>query len=249
MSGYSPATVYFMGTCLVDLFYPEVGLAGMELIRRAGVRVIYPRHQGCCGQPAFNSGYREEALAVARSQLRCFPREIPIVVPSGSCAGMVVEHWPELFSGEPDEPQARAVASRTWELTHFLVDQLRLTLRDLGEPTEIAIHTSCSCRNELHIEDRIERLVAQLENVTVLEQPRKAECCGFGGTFSIKQPELSAAMVHDKIEALESTAAERVVSQDCGCLMNIGGALEKQQRTLRPQHIAEFLLERTDDRE
>lgn len=241
-----PAEIYFMGTCLVDLFYPQAGLAGMELIRREGVRVIYPQGQGCCGQPAYNSGYREEALSVARSQLRCFPKEIPVVVPSGSCAGMVIHHWPELFAGEADESEALQLAARTVELTQFLVDQLDLQLTDLGAPTEIAVHTSCACRNELRVEERIESLIGQLANVTVLEQPRKAECCGFGGTFSIKQPEISGAMVQDKTDALDSTGATRVISQDCGCLMNIGGALEKQQRTMQPQHIAEFLLERTD---
>ena len=139
------------------------------------------------------------------------------------------------------------MSRRTVELTQFLVDQLNLQLEDLGEPTEIAVHTSCSCRNELKVEDRIESLLSQLNQVTVLEQPRKAECCGFGGSFAIKQPEISGAMVQDKTDALHSTGATRVVSQDCGCLMNIGGALEKQQRTMQPQHIAEFLLERTHE--
>ena len=243
----TPDTVYFMGTCLVDLFYPQAGMAGMELLRHQGIEVIYPQKQGCCGQPAFNSGYREEALAVARSQMQCFPREIPIVVPSGSCAGMVIHHWPELFAGEADEAAARSVSGRTIELTQFLADVLDLQLTDLGTPTEIAIHTSCSCRNELKVADRIESLVAQLSNVTVQEQPRKAECCGFGGTFSIKQPDLSGSIVNDKCDALESTGAARVVSQDCGCLMNIGGALEKRQQSMQPQHIAEFLLERIQE--
>lgn len=243
-----PAEIYFMATCLVDLFYPSAGLAGMELIEQTGVRVIYPKKQGCCGQPAFNSGYRDEALAVARSQMRCFPKEIPVVVPSGSCAGMMIHHWPELFSGEPDEAEALGVAARTVELTQFLVDHLDLQLKDLGAPVDIAVHTSCSCRNELKIEDRIESLLGQLSNVTVIEQPRKAECCGFGGSFSIKQPEISGAMVEDKVKALDSTKAARVVSQDSGCLMNIGGALEKQQNSMQPQHIAEFLLERTRER-
>ncbi len=245
MQELRPNQIYFMGTCLVDLFYPQAGLAGMELIRGAGIEVIYPQKQGCCGQPAFNSGYREEALRVARSQMRCFPREIPIVVPSGSCASMMIHHWPELFAGEVDEAQAQSVADRTIELTRFLVDRLNLQLMDLGEPAEITVHTSCSCRNELKIADRIESLLGQLANVEVLEQPRKAECCGFGGTFTIKQPDLSGAIVSDKCEALESTGATRVVSQDCGCLMNIGGALEKREQTIQPQHIAEFLLERT----
>lgn len=240
-----PTTIYFFGTCLIDLLYPKAGLAGMQLIRNAGVRVIYPEKQSCCGQPAFNSGYRDEALRVARAQLACFSEDYPVIVPSGSCAGMIKHHWPELFAGQPDEQHALAVARRTFELTEFLVDVLDLQLTDLGEPVQVAIHTSCSARREMQVADRIDSLVAQLANVEVLEQAHKTECCGFGGTFAIKQAEVSGAMVEAKSNALHETGAQRVISQDCGCLMNIGGALEKQKRNLPTQHIAEFLLERT----
>lgn len=239
-----PSSIYFFGTCLVDLLYPKAGLAGMQLIRREGVEVIFPNDQTCCGQPAFNSGYREEALAVARSLLACFPRDIPLVVPSGSCAGMIKHHWPTLFSGQPDEPVALALATRTYELTGFLVDVLRIRLSDLGKPTKVAIHTSCAARRELGLADRIESLVAQLDKVELVTQAHKAECCGFGGTFAIKQADLSGAMVRDKTDALHASGAQRVISQDCGCLMNIGGALEQQGSGTQTQHIAEFLLER-----
>jgi L-lactate dehydrogenase complex protein LldE len=238
--------VYFFATCLVDLLYPQAGLAGMQLLRREGVEVIFPDGQTCCGQPAFNSGYRDEALAVARAQLACLRREIPVVVPSGSCGGMIRHHWPELFAGQPDEAQALAVAARCYELTGFLVDVLDIRLTDLGEPIEIAIHTSCSARREMGVADRIESLVAQLDKVEVLAHERSTECCGFGGTFAIKLGEVSGAMVKDKTDALRATGARRVVSQDCGCLMNIGGALARQGNDPPDtQHIAEFLLERT----
>jgi L-lactate dehydrogenase complex protein LldE len=240
-----PHSVYFFATCLVDLLYPKAGLAGMQLLRREGVDVVFPERQTCCGQPAFNSGYRDEALQVARAQLACFPRDLPVVVPSGSCAGMLRHHWPELFAGQADELQARSVAARTWELTEFLVDILDMRLTDLGEPTRIAVHTSCSARREMGVADRIESLLGQLANVEVLEQARKAECCGFGGTFAVKQADVSGAMVKDKTDALRATGATRVVSQDCGCLMNIGGAFDKQGDGPATQHIAEFLLERT----
>lgn len=240
-----PDEIYYFGTCLIDLLYPKAGLAGMQLIREAGVRVIFPQNQTCCGQPAFNSGYREEALAVARSLMKCFPRDIPLVVPSGSCGGMIKSHWAELFEGQPDEAEAIAVANRTIELTDFLVNVLDLKLTDLGEPTKVAIHTSCSARREMKVADHIESLVAQLENVEVLEQERKPECCGFGGTFSVKQTDISGAMVLDKTNSLRETGAEQVISQDCGCLMNIGGAFEKQGNPLETKHIAEFLWERT----
>ncbi len=241
--------VYFFGTCLIDLLYPKAGLAGMQLLRGAGIDVVFPDNQTCCGQPAFNSGYRDEARTVARQLMRCFPHDLPIVVPSGSCAGMIKHHWPELFAGEAEEAAAVGIAGRIFELTEFLVTQLDLQLSDLGAPTRIAIHTSCSARREMGVADHIESLVGQLNNVEILEQERKPECCGFGGTFAVKQAEISGAMVKDKTDALRATGAERVVSQDCGCLMNIGGAFAKQQadgdgRALPTQHIAEFLMER-----
>jgi L-lactate dehydrogenase complex protein LldE len=241
----APEKVYFFATCLIDLMYPKAGLAGMQLVKRAGVEVIFPRDQTCCGQPAFNSGYRDEALAVARAQLASFKRDIPVVVPSGSCAGMIKHHWPELFEGESDEQRALDVAARTYELTEFLVDVLDVRLNDLGTPTRIAIHTSCSARREMGVADRIQSLVAQLDSVEVLTQDRESECCGFGGTFAVKQADVAGAMVKDKTDALRATGAERVISQDCGCLMNIGGAFEHQGDGPTTQHVAEFLLERT----
>jgi len=241
----APEQIYFFATCLVDLLYPKAGLAGMQLVKRAGVDVIFPDDQTCCGQPAFNSGYRDEALVVARAQIACFKRDIPVVVPSGSCTGMIRVHWPELFAGEPDEAQALAVVARTYELTEFLVDVLDVRLKDLGEPIKIAVHTSCAARREAEVGDRIQSLVAQLDGVELLVQEREAECCGFGGTFAVKQADVSGAMVKDKTDALRATGATRVISQDCGCLMNIGGALEHQGDGPSTQHIAEFLLERT----
>jgi len=240
-----PDNIYFYGTCLVDLIYPQTGVAAMELIKAAGVNVIFPPQQSCCGQPAFNSGYRSDALKVARSQLACFPKNIPIVVPSGSCAGMIKHHWPELFKGEKDEQQAKEISSRIYELTEFLVDVLNIQLKDLGEPVKIAIHTSCSARREMGVAEKIDSLVEQLENVEVIEQKNKQECCGFGGTFAIKQADISGAMVADKSKAIIDTGAEVLISQDCGCLMNIGGALEKQKQTQRILHIAQFISERT----
>lgn len=249
MNTESSKEIYFFATCLVDMLYPNAGLSAMQLIRNEGIRVIFPKKQGCCGQPAFNSGYRDEALNVARALMNCFPREIPIVVPSGSCGGMIKHHWPELFVHQPDEAQALSIASRTIELTEYLTQHLHIQLTDLGEPTKIAIHTSCSARREMQVAEHIESLVAQLDNVEVIEQQRKAECCGFGGTFSIKQADISGAMVKDKTDCLQATGADSVISQDCGCLMNIGTAMEKQQTELQQpamqtQHIAEFLWER-----
>lgn len=240
-----PDAVYVFATCLVDLLYPDAGLAAMQLLRREGIRVLFPRDQTCCGQPAYNAGYRGDALAVARAQLDSLARDIPVVVPSGSCAGMIRTHWPELFAGDPDEDRARAVASRTFELTEFLVDVLAVRLDDLGEPVRVAVHTSCSARRELGVATRIDTLLAQLERVEVRPHAHPAECCGFGGTFAVKLADVSGAMVSDKTEALCASGASVVVSQDCGCLMNIGGALDRQGQDMQTRHIAQFLWERT----
>ncbi len=242
-----PDSVYFFATCLVDLFYPKAGLAGMALLKREGLSVIFPRNQTCCGQPAYNSGYREEARRVAAAQLDLFSADYPIVVPSGSCAGMMKHHYPRLFEGTDRYRQAVAVAERVWELTGFLNDVLKISLQDRGEPMRVALHTSCSTRREMGMAHAAESLLAQLDRVELVEQDHKAECCGFGGTFAVKQPEISAAMVEDKTRALRESGAQRVVSQDCGCLMNIGGAFEWQGEGPMTQHIAEFLWERTHD--
>ncbi len=245
--------VYFFGTCLIDLVYPQAGMSGIKLLEREGINVIYPQQQTCCGQPAWNSGYRDEAREVAALQLSLFNKELPIVVPSGSCAGMMKTHYPALFKGSEHESLALQHASRVYELTEFLVDVLDIQLEDLGEPQEIAIHTSCAARREMGVADKIESLVSQLSNVTVLEQEHKAECCGFGGTFAVKEAKISASMVADKTENIRNTGATQLISQDAGCLMNISGAFEHQSDDQTNDqgkgpdcdHIANFLWDRT----
>jgi L-lactate dehydrogenase complex protein LldE len=239
-----PETVYFFGTCVIDLFYPGAGLAGMELLRHAGIRVVFPPDQSCCGQPARNSGYLDEARAVALKQMQAFPNDWPIVVPSGSCAGMMKTHYPDLFEGRPEHDRAKAFSARVFELTDFLVNVLDVKLEDKGEPVRVTWHGSCHSMREMGVVDQPKSLLRQLANVTLVENPREKECCGFGGTFAVRQPEISAAMVTDKVAALEETGAAEVLSGDCGCLMNINGALEKAKKRLHGRHIAEFLLER-----
>jgi L-lactate dehydrogenase complex protein LldE len=240
-----PSRVYFFGTCLIDMLYPNAGMAAITLLQREGLEVIFPQNQSCCGQPAFNSGYRDEALKVARSQLNLFKEAIPIVVPSASCGGMMLHHWPELFEGQPDHQQACDVAARVVEFADFLANTLQIALQDQGEPTYIAVHHSCSAQREMNVASATDKLLAQLNHVMVERHQRPTECCGFGGTFAIKQPDISGAMVEAKTQAICATSAKSVISQDCGCLMNITGYAEKQQHDLKGQHIAEFLLERT----
>ena len=242
-----PEAVYYFGTCLADMLYAEAGMAGIRLLQREGIRVIYPRGQSCCGQPAFNNGHRDEARAVAAAQIKLFPKDIPVVLPSGSCAGMMRRHYPYLFEGYPEEATAKALAERVFELTEFLVHVAGVALEDRGDPIRVTWHGSCHSQREMGIRDEPKTLLRQLAKVELVELQREKECCGFGGTFSVKQPDVSAAMVTDKAADIEQSGAEKIVSGDCGCLMNITGALGKKGSAVLGRHIAEFLLERTDD--
>ena len=240
--------VFFFGTCLVDLFYPAAGLSAIQLLQSEGVRVVFPRGQTCCGQPAYNSGYREEARAVAAAQLRLFSGTLPVVVPSGSCAGMIRCHYRELFAGDPLEAEAEDFASRVVELTQFLRDVLDARLVDRGEKIRVAWHGSCHALREAGVDDEPLGLLARLSHVEVAPLSRERECCGFGGTFAVRHPEISAAMVEDKAEAVAAAGADVVLSGDAGCLLNIGGRLEAKGVRVRTAHVAEFLWERTRER-
>ncbi len=239
-----PDRAYFYGTCLIDMFYPEAGLHGIQLLEHCGINVVYPEAQSCCGQPAYNSGYDDEARSVAAAQIRCFPEDIPLVVPSASCASMIRHHYPSLFANTALAQQAQHLAERTFELTEFLVRVCQLQLKDQGQPVKIAIHHSCSSQRHMRVAEYGNELLSQLNNVAVVTQARSAECCGFGGTFAIKAPEISNAMVQDKCDNLMATGAERLLSGDCGCMLNISGALQKRGDRLGEQHIASFLWER-----
>jgi L-lactate dehydrogenase complex protein LldE len=240
-----PDTVYVFGTCLIDLVVPGAGLAAMRLIERAGVRVVFPQAQTCCGQPAYNSGYRDEARRVAIAQLDAFPADLPIVVPSASCAGMLKVHYPLLLADTPQAARAAAFAGRVVEFTDFLARVLDVRLTDLGPPIRVAVHNSCSSRREMGVADATMDLLGRLAQVELVEPERAQECCGFGGTFAIKQPEISAAMAADKTSAIAATGARILVSQDCGCLMNLGGTLARRGTGPKVQHVAEFIWERT----
>jgi len=240
-----PEAVHFFGTCLIDLFYPQAGLAAMRLLDQAGIRVLYPQAQTCCGQPAYNSGYRDEARAVAAAQLDAFPGDWPVVVPSASCAGMLRVHYPRLFAGTEQEARAQALAGRVYELAEFLIRVLDLTPADTGPPLLVALHNSCSARREVRAAGDAVELLGRLSNVRVVEPDRADECCGFGGTFAVKQPALSAAMAADKTAAIAATGAPLLVGQDMGCLMHLDGSFRHRGDGPRVEHIAELLWERT----
>lgn len=239
-----PNTVYYFGTCLMDMFYPEAGMAGIKLIRSEGLRVIFPRRQTCCGQPAYNSGFPKEAKKVALKQIEIFPENYPIVVPSGSCAGMLKHHYPLLFKGDARLDSIQQFSNRIVELSEFMVRTLNVKLEDRGAPIKVTWHSSCHALREMQIIEYSKSLIRQLQNVQLIELQNEFECCGFGGTFAVKQPDISGAMVSDKVADIQQTAAARLLTGDCGCLMNISGAMEYQKIPIKGQHFAEFIWER-----
>lgn len=240
-----PSRVYLFGTCLVDAMYPKAGMAAIRLLQQAGVDVVFPREQSCCGQPAYNSGFPDEARQVARKQLDVFDKDYPIVVPSGSCGGMMKHHYPYLFAGLPEWERARRFADRVFEWAEFMRHVVRADFEDRGPPITVTWHSSCHAMREMQVTEDAKALIRQLEHVNLVELTREDECCGFGGTFAVKQPEISAAMVYDKTEDIRQTGAGQVLSGDCGCLMNITGTLEHRRIPVTGQHVAEFIWERT----
>jgi len=239
-----PEKVYYFGTCLADMFYPEAGLAGIKLIQQQGVQVIFPARQTCCGQPAYNSGFPAEARAVAGKQVELFYKDYPVVVPSGSCAGMMRHHYPKLFENDPAIDRVKKFSERIFELAEFLVNVLKIKLEDRGQPVKVTWHSSCHAMREMKVTEDSKALIRQLKNVELIELENEYECCGFGGTFAVKQPQLSGVMVNDKVEYIRQTGAARVLSGDCGCLMNISGAMDYQEIPITGQHLAEFIWER-----
>ena len=238
-----PANVYLYGTCVLDLFDPEAGVAALELMEREGIDVHYPQEQTCCGQPAYTSGFPDQARAVAARQIPLFGNDWPIVVPSGSCAGMMKHHWPKLFAGDSVlEPLAKSISERVFELTEFLLHVAKVDWTDKKVTDPLVLHTSCSARREMDTHINAKALLNQINGLDVLIQDHESECCGFGGAFAIKHPEISAAMASDKADALEATGAKVVVSADCACLLNINGTLAKRHSVLKGQHLATYLL-------
>jgi len=240
-----PEKVYFYATCLVDLFDPESGLDAMALLEQQGIEVIFIEKQTCCGQPAYSSGYETEARNIAQTQMALFPENWPVIVLSGSCGGMMHHHYRRLFKGADNQESVDAFCDRVFELTEFLVNICRVQLKDKGEKTSVVMHTSCAARREMNVHKTATQLLAQLDNVELTEQAYESECCGFGGTFSVRHANISQAMVEDKTRHLSETNAQQLVSADWGCLLNINGALEYQGKSMRGRHLASFLLERT----
>jgi L-lactate dehydrogenase complex protein LldE len=235
-------------TCLVDLFRPSVGFAAVKLLEQAGCAVFVPRLQTCCGQPAYNSGDRKDARALARQVIDAFEPYDYVVAPSGSCAGMIREHYPALFEDEAETAhRAHGLARRTYELVSFLRDVRGVEKVDAQFTGRVTYHDSCSGLRELSVKEQPRHLLRSIEGLELVELAGAETCCGFGGTFCVKYPEISNRMVEDKAQAVEETGAETLLAGDLGCLLNMAGKLKRRGSPVRVRHVAEVLAGMTGE--
>lgn len=229
-------------TCLVDLWRPNIGFAAVRLLEDAGCEVTVPRAQTCCGQPAYNSGDLEDARALARATIEAFPGCDYVIAPSGSCAGMLKVHYPTLFASDTHwQQQARAFADRCHELVSFLTDVLGVEGVDARYGGAVTYHDSCSGLRELGIRAQPRKLLASVAGLRLAEMEDANVCCGFGGTFCVKYPEISGRLVSDKQAHIEATGAGTVLGGDLGCLLNIAGRLKREGSAVKAYHVAEVL--------
>jgi L-lactate dehydrogenase complex protein LldE len=230
-------------TCLVDLVRPRIGFATLRLLEASGAEVVVPAHQTCCGQPGYNSGDLDPARALARKLAAEFGDCDYVVVPSGSCAGMIRHHYPELFRNDMAAlPEIERLAARTYELTDFLVNVARLDAVPGRFAGPVTYHDSCSGLRELGVKDQPRNLLAKVPGLTLREMREPETCCGFGGTFSIKFGDISTRMADNKCEQIAATGVEAIVAGDLGCLLNIEGRLRRRgDHATKVLHIAEVL--------
>lgn len=227
--------------CFIDQFFPQVATATLRLLSHLGHEVIVPPAQTCCGQPPFNAGYWPESRRIARNFLKVFAPFETIVAPSGSCVSMVRVNYPQLFAGEREQEAATAIGPRVRELTSFLVDELGVT--DLGAsfPHTVTFHDSCHPLRELGVREQPRVLLSQVRGLTLVEMEKSDECCGFGGVFSAKYPEVSTALADEKLKHALATDAEYLSGVEGSCLMHLQGRINRQGLPLQPIHIAELL--------
>lgn len=243
-----PIRVALFVTCLVDLFRPSVGFAAVKLLEAAGCSVEVPQAQSCCGQPAYNSGDRADAKAIARHVIDAFAGYDYVVVPSGSCGGMIKTHYPTLFADEPVlAEQATKLAARTYELVSFLVDVLKVDSVEARYAGTVTYHDACSGLRELGVKEQPRRLLRSVAGLALREMATPEICCGFGGTFCVKYPEISDKMVTDKAADIAATGADTLLCGDMGCLLNMAGKLSRLGKTIAVRHVAEILADMSDD--
>jgi L-lactate dehydrogenase complex protein LldE len=235
-------------TCLVDLFRPSIGFAAIKLIEAGGARVEAPRAQTCCGQPAYNAGDRKDAASIARQVVAMFEPYDYVVAPSGSCAGMLRVHYPRLLADDPDcGPRAEALAAKSYELTAFLVRVLGVSAVDAAFAGSVTYHDSCSALRELGVREAPRRLLRSVQGLSLVELGDAETCCGFGGAFSVKSPDISTAILDAKIRDIADTGAHTVLAGDLGCLMQIAGRLARERESIEARHVAEVLAGMTEE--
>ncbi len=232
-------------TCLADTFYPRAGIALVKVLERLGCEVVFPAAQTCCGQPMYNNGFHAEAATLARRMIDVFEGEDPVVTPSGSCAAMIHDYYPTLLADDAAYARAaKALAARTFEFTQFLTQQLKVDLKAMGAhwPGRVTYHYSCHLRG-IGVTDQTPRLLAQIDDIEYTPLPKAEQCCGFGGTFATKFPQISGSMVRDKVACIEQTGTDVVVCNDAGCTMNISGACRRHGKPVRFISLAEIIAE------
>lgn len=233
--------VTLFATCLVDMFQSNVGKATVELLERLGCEIEFPESQVCCGQPAYNSGYLKDSKEAMKRMINTFSDAEYVVSPSGSCAYMLHE-YPHIFKGDPIwGPKAKQLAEKTFELTQFIIEVLKV--ENVGATFEgsFTYHTSCHMTRLLGVKEAPMILLRNVKGLTFTELPGKEQCCGFGGTFSVKMAQISEQMVDEKVQHVEETEAEYLIGADAACLMNIGGRIERKGKPIKVLHIAEVL--------
>ncbi|OHU81961.1 oxidoreductase [Helicobacter sp. CLO-3] len=235
--------VYFFSTCIGTAACADTCINAIKLLQNAGVEVIFKKDQTCCGQPTFNSGYYEETKKVALHNMNLFEQDIPIILPSGSCTGMLRVDYIELFEGTEHEERARKFCSRIYELSEYLI-KIGANYEDKGAPVSITWHSNCHALRVARCVDSAKTLLRSLKNVNLVELEREEECCGFGGTFSVKEPEVSNAMVSRKIADIKARNVEYIIAGDAGCGLNISGAMKKQGVGVKYMHLYDFLATR-----
>ncbi|WP_333822190.1 (Fe-S)-binding protein [Pinisolibacter sp.] len=245
-SASRPKVALFV-TCLVDLFRPTVGFAAVKLIEDAGCEVVVPAAQTCCGQPAFNSGDRKDAAMLAKKVIETFEGYDHLVAPSGSCAGHIATHYVELFDdGDPWKARAERLAAKSHELVSFLVDVLGVTATGAKFAGTVTYHDSCSGLRELGVKDQPRKLLSAVDGLTLTEMKDPDVCCGFGGAFSVKYPDLSGAIVDKKTDNITDAGASTLLAGDMGCLMNMAGRLSRKGSKVEVRHVAEVLAGMAD---
>jgi len=248
MKTESSLNVGLFATCLVDLMRPSVGFATARLLEANGCNVHVPESQTCCGQPAYNAGDQADALVLAGNVISAFEVFDYVVVPSGSCAGMIKVHYPSLFKDNKDMlVRANAVAAKTYELTSFLSDVLQVVDTESEYSQKVAYHDSCAGLRELGIKEQPRKLMANVKGLKMRELDDAENCCGFGGLFSVKYPDISGKIVDDKVGCVEKSGADVLLGGDLGCLMNVAGRLQRRGSRIKVRHVAEVLAGMTDE--